>query len=266
MQMLMQTNLVYRYPIWIVACVMVGLAALATVILELGVRRFLPAESRHEYNDATAGVFSVIGVTFAVLLAFVATAAWENFNKAKAASYTEAICALDVDDALAGLAGPERMAMHGELVAYLKTVTNVEWPAQDKGQIIDYASAKLDGLIRQAIRLKPSDLADPDLHGLLLQSLIRLRDARQNRMLAAQTAVPAVVWIVTIIGGAITIAFSSFLGVANLTLHLAMACTLAISGVLVLIMILALSNPFRGDFRIPFEQVLERVQSAGAAP
>ena len=262
----MQSNLVYLYPIWEVALLMVGLAALATVILEVAVRRLMPRDKRHEHNDATAGVFSVIGVTFAVLIAFVATAAWENFNKARAASYTEAITVLDVDDALAALTVPVRAAMHDRLVAYLRTVIQIEWPAQDEGRVTDRASAQLDLLVRQAIRLKPSDIAEPGLHEMLLQALIRLRDARQDRMLAAQTAVPAVVWIVTVIGGAITIAFSSFLGVASLRLHLAMACSLAISGVLVLIMILALSNPFRVDFRIPFQQVLERVQPTAATP
>ena len=53
-------------------------------------------EFRRGHNDATAAIFSVIGVTFAVLLAFVAMLAWEHFNKAKAASYTEAALVLDV--------------------------------------------------------------------------------------------------------------------------------------------------------------------------
>jgi len=41
------------------------------------------------------------------------------------------------------------------------------------------------------------------------------------------------------------------------------------SGALVLILIIALSNPFRGDFRVsmaPFEQVLSRMQDAGGRP
>jgi hypothetical protein len=44
---------------------------------------------------------------------------------------------------------------------------------------------------------------------------------------------------------------------------------LALSGALVLIMIIALSNPFRGDFRVsaePFEHMLSRMNDAGAQP
>ena len=64
---------------------------------------------------------------------------------------------------------------------------------------------------------------------------------REQRLLAAETTIPAVVWIVTLVGGALTIAFGSFLGVPSLGMHLAMSATLAISGVLVVILIIALT-------------------------
>lgn len=267
MHLIMQPDMVYRYPIWTVAILMVGLSILGTVLLELMVRRFLSARTRREHNDATAAAFSVVGVTFAVLLAFVAMAAWENFNKAKAASYTEAALVLDVGEVLIGLDDPRGTVMQADLIGYLETVIAVEWPAQAKGQVVDGASAYLDALNRKALLFRPSSPAEINIHALLLQSLTRLRDAREDRMLAAQTTVPAIVWIVTVIGGGLTIAFSSFLGVGKLGLHLAMSCTLAVSGMLVLIMILALSNPFRGDLRVsmqPFEQVLERVHALKA--
>jgi hypothetical protein len=48
-------------------------------------------------------------------------------------------------------------------------------------------------------------------------------------------------------------------------MHLAMSAALAISGTLVLIMIIALNNPFRGDFRVsaePFEQLIAQVRGS----
>jgi hypothetical protein len=44
-----------------------------------------------------------------------------------------------------------------------------------------------------------------------------------------------------------------------------MSAVLAISGALVLIMIVALSNPFRGDFRVstdPFDEVIAQVKAS----
>jgi hypothetical protein len=266
MQFVMQPGMVYQYPLWGVALLLAGLAALGAMLFELAVHQFLSIELRRRHNDAAAAIFSVIGVTFAVLLAFVAMLAWEGFNKAKAASYAEAASVMDVYNVSVGLAGPETSQMRDDIIGYLETVVRVEWPAQAEGLIVDRGSAYLEKLNRIAIRLKPSAIAEGNLHAQLLQSLSRLWDARQQRLLAAETTIPAVVWIVTIVGGALTIAFSSFLGVPSLGMHLAMSAALAISGVLVLILIIALSNPFRGDFRVstlPFDRVLARIEAGG---
>src|SRR5580692_6228771 len=96
MQFVMQPDMVYRYPLWVVGLLSIGLAVLGAVVLELIAVRLLSVEFRRRHNDAAAAIFSVIGVTFAVLLAFVAMLAWQHFNEAKAASYAEAASVMDV--------------------------------------------------------------------------------------------------------------------------------------------------------------------------
>jgi hypothetical protein len=269
MQFVMQPGMVYQYPLWGVALLLVGLSALGAVLVDLAVDQFLSIELRPSHNDVAAAIFSVVGVTFAVLLAFVAMLAWDGFNRAKAAAYAEAAAVLDVYNAGIGLTGPQTSQMRDAVIGYLETVVRVEWPAQAEGQVVDRGKAFLEKLNTLAIGVKPSDIAVGNLHAQLLQSLARLSDAKQQRLLAAETTIPAVVWIVTIVGGALTIAFGSFLGVPSLGMHLAMSATLAVSGTLVLILIIALSNPFRGDFRVstlPFDRVLGQVEALSARP
>ena len=269
MQFVMQPDMVYRYPLWEVGLLLAGLAALGSVVLELTASRFLSVEFRRRHNDAAAAIFSIIGVTFAVLLAFVAMLAWEHFNKAKAASYAEAASILDIYNASVGFPEPESSSMRDNIVGYLETVIRLEWPAQAEGRTVEGGAAYLEKLNRMAVYLRPSSVADGNLHALLLQSLMRLWDARQERLLAGATTIPAVVWIVTMVGGGLTIAFGSFLGVPSLSMHLVMSAALAISGALVLILIIALSNPFRGDFRVstqPYDQVLAQVQASTTRP
>jgi hypothetical protein len=265
MQFVMQPGMVYDYPLWWVALLLVGLAAVGAVSLELVAHRFLSVEFRRRHNDVAAAIFSVIGVTFAVLLAFVAMLAWDGFNKAKAAAYGEAALVLEVFNVSVGFPDPEMSAMRDDLIGYLETVARVEWPAQAEGQVVDRGRAYLEKLNRLAVGLKPIGIADGNLQAQLLQSLSRLWDARERRLLAAETTIPAVVWIVTLVGGGLTIAFAAFLGVPSLGMHLAMSAMLAVSGTLVLILIIALSNPFRGDFRVstlPFDRVLAQIQAS----
>ena len=130
-------------------------------------------------------------------------------------------------------------------------VATVEWPAQAEGRMVDQDSIHLNGLNKMALTLHPSGQADGDLHSLLIQAVERLWDARQERLLAAQTTIPGIVWFVLILGGGSeAVAFGSFLGAPSLWMQLAMSAVLAASGILVLILIIALSNPFRGDFRV----------------
>jgi hypothetical protein len=260
---MMHPDMVYQFPIWAVGISLAILAVIGTILLELGVRHFVSAAFRRQHNDIAAAIFSIIGVTYAVLLAFVAMLAWDGFNKAKAASYMEAALVMDVMHAADGLPEPARANLLDGTKRYTRTVIAIEWPAQAEGHVVRAGDRLLDELQRFAFSLKPSSQADTNLHALLLQSLTRLRDARQERLLAAETTIPGIVWFVVIVGGAITIAFGSFLGAPSVRMHVSMCCLLALSGVLVLLLIIALSNPFRGDFRVstaPFDYVLSRFE------
>jgi hypothetical protein len=264
MRLVKNPDMVYQYPIWAVGLLLMGAAVLGAVLLELCSRRVLPIELRQRHNDVAAAIFSIIGVTYAVLLAFVAMLAWQGFNRAKAASYAEATLIGDVYNLSAGLADPEKSSIRNEIFGYARHVATFEWPAQAEGRMVDQDSIYLNGLNKMALTLHPSGQADGDLHLLLIQAIERLWDARQERLLAAQTTIPGIVWFVLIVGGALTVAFGSFLGAPSLRMKLAMSAVLAASGALVLILIIALSDPFRGDFRVstaPFEHVLSRMEA-----
>jgi hypothetical protein len=264
MRFVMNPNMAYQYPIWAVGLLLVGAAVFGAMLLELCARQLLPIELRQRHNDVAAAIFSIIGVTYAVLLAFVAMLAWDGFNRAKAASYSEATLIGDVYNLSAGFADPEKSSIRNEIFGYARRVATVEWPAQAEGRMVDQDSIYFNRLNTMALTLHPSGQADGGLRSLLIRAIERLWHARQERLLAAQTTIPGIVWFVLIAGGALTVAFGSFLGAPSLWMQLAMSAVLAASGALVLILIIALSNPFRGDFRVstaPFEQVLSRMES-----
>ena len=122
--------------------------------------------------------------------------------------------------------------------------------AGTRGATVAEASTSLVHLAQTAFHLRPDNIADGNLHALLLDDINKLSNARRERLLAARTPIPAILWFVLISGGIITVAFASFLGAPKLWMHLAMSSLLAISGAMVLLVIIALSNPFRGDFRV----------------
>src|ERR1700723_705486 len=122
MRFVMNPDMVYQYPIWAAGLLLVGAAVFGAVLLELCARWLLPIELRRRHNDVAAAILSIIGVTYAVLLAFVAMLAWESFNKAKAASYTEAALVEDVYNLSAGYADPQKSSIRNAVLGYVQRV------------------------------------------------------------------------------------------------------------------------------------------------
>jgi len=262
---MMGAHAIAGLPIWLAGVLMTCLAVGGAFAVELVARRLIPIRLRQDHNDVSAAMFAVIGTTYAVLLAFVAMLAWEGFNKAQVVTDSEASLVQNVYQLIDGLSGPEMPAMRGDIVAYANAVVRVEWPAQAVGLAVPENEPHLSHLTTTALHLRPDNVADGDLHTLLLGDLGRLGAARRERLFAARTPIPAILWFVLIAGGSLTVGFASFLGAPSLRMHLAMSSLLAISGALVLLAIVALSNPFRGDFQVspePFEQVLAQMKSS----
>jgi hypothetical protein len=260
---MMSPQAIAGLPIWLSGLLILGAAVAGAVAIELAARRLIDIDLRRDHNVVSASIFAVIGTTYAVMLAFVAMLAWEGFNKAEAITDTEASLVENVYRLVDGLSGPEMPEMRSDIVAYADAVLTREWPAQAAGRPVMEDEPHLSRLIATTLHLRPDNVADADVHTLLLNDLGQLSAARRERLFAARTPIPSILWAVLVAGGALTVAFASFLGSPSVGMHLAMSSLLALSGGLILLAIVALSNPFRGDFRVspePFDQVLAHMR------
>lgn len=248
---MMRPDMVYGLPTWLQALTIIGTAVLGAMLLELTARHFIRQEVRQRHNDVAAAMFGVIGTTFAVLLAFVVMLTFEGYGAARNAVASEAAVAREVADAAAGLPAPVRTDVRHGLTSYLNLVMGAEWSAQAAGQENDSAEAALAALNSQAVLVRPASPGEAAYHAALIAALARLQEARAVRQATAANQVPSIVWTVVLLGGVLTVAAGSFLGAPSLAMHMAMSATLAASGALVVVLIVALSQPYRGDFRIP---------------
>src|SRR4028118_578863 len=72
-------------------------AVMLVAVLGLeAVQRLVPAERRQEHNDVAGFIYAVVGVIYAVLLALVVIAVWEEHEEAKATVREEANGLADV--------------------------------------------------------------------------------------------------------------------------------------------------------------------------
>ena len=69
--------------------VVFAVCLVAVAGLEL-VQRLVPAEKRQEHNDVAGFLYAVVGVVYAVLLALLVIAVWEQYQKARKTVESEA--------------------------------------------------------------------------------------------------------------------------------------------------------------------------------
>ena len=78
----MLANWVYKYPnLDRRQCRRRGLFVLVSCIGLAIVQRLVPVKIRRSHNDIVGFTIAVVGVVYAVLLAFIAVATWETFRK-----------------------------------------------------------------------------------------------------------------------------------------------------------------------------------------
>jgi hypothetical protein len=126
---MMSPRAVAELPLWQSGLLLTGGAVIGAMIVEWTARKLIPHEVRVEHNAVVSTVFTVVGTTYAVLLAFVAMLALEGYNKAEAVTGHEASLVEDVFELMSALNGPGPEGMRQDIVAYTPHVVADEWPA-----------------------------------------------------------------------------------------------------------------------------------------
>ena len=229
------------------------------------VQRLVPPARRQEYNDVAGFIYAVLGVAYAVLLGLMVVAVWQDWQAAKDTATEEA----NELAAVFWLAHylPESQARDVQELArsYARVVIQEEWPLMRQGKASPKAWELLDELRGSIGALHPTTDAQVVLYDHELQRIHELGDARRARLLKADEGLPAILWVVLLLGGAIVVSFTYLFGLRSTTVHTLMVAALALSIGLVLFTIGALDYPFRGDVRIgpdAFQFVLERFEQS----
>ena len=243
---------------------LVGSMAAASVLGLALVHAFVPRALRSAHNEVAGSAIAVVGVVYAVLLAFIAVAVWEDFEKAGALVETEANLVGNLYRDTVGLPEPLATGLRHSLFVYAETVAQDEWPALAAGRVEDAAGWQLlDRFHLSLAGLHPSEPGLLAIEAEMLRNLNALYDARRGRFRAAEVGLPPILWWNLLAGASLTILFSYLFGVPNFAMHGVMVALLGASIALVLSLIILLDNPFRGPNHVsaaPFVRLVETVE------
>jgi Protein of unknown function (DUF4239) len=214
-----------------------------------------------------------LGVIYAVLLALVLIAVWEEYELASETVEQEANAAADIFWLADRLPEPRGTHLQELVRSYAEEVVHREWPLMEQGRTPlmrqergTPAGWTLIDEIRQNIQnFEPRTQAEEQLYAEGLDQVDTLSDARRMRLVAAEEGVPAVLWSVLVFGGIAAVSFTYLFGLESTWAHRLMVGTLAAVIGLVLFTVGAMEYPFSGGARIgteAFELILERFETS----
>jgi hypothetical protein len=248
----------------VLIAVLVSLAGLALV------RRIVPISKLAEHTEVAGYVYAVIGVIYAVVLALVVIAAWEDYRDARDAVTNEASAVLNLARVANGWPAADRDAVESALIDYARHVVDDEWPAMARGDFGPTADIVTVNRLWQALNEADASAATKSAsYEIALQQLGNLGEARRNRMLLGEESLPVSMAAILIIGAVVTVGFAYLFAVENGRTHALMITSLTVLVVLLLLLQFQLEMPFQGVSAIeptPMRLVLAELESASGIP
>jgi len=228
----------------------VGTAVLISLAVLWLIRRRLEKHEHRPSNDVMGFVYATIGVIYGVILGFVVITVWQEFEDATARTDQEALTVANLIRLSPGLPESSRAEAQQTLMDYLNIVVTNEWPQMEAAQPLgDEGIQKINTLWNIYAQAQAENTNSAYFSEGLVQ-LTKLGTLRRERALTANESLPAMLWIVLVAGGALTVVFAGGFSVESWGLHAWMVAALAALIALLLLLVVEMNQPFRGDIQV----------------
>jgi protein-S-isoprenylcysteine O-methyltransferase Ste14 len=260
----------YSHPLWEVGLLVIGIWTGVSLLGLVVFHRFVDVSMRHKDTETVGLTFAIVAVVYAVLIAVIVVGVWETFAKSDEIATAEAnkLSNLVLDSA--GLPAAVAAGVHADLDQYTQLVVKSEWPSQQAGQqdeaVYEPGWTVLGRLSSRLAVFEPATMGQNTIKGEMLHTVNDLIKARRSRILAAGAHLPAVVWQILLIAGAVAVFYSYLFGAHSFGLHLTITGLIAASIALIFVLIIALDYPFRGDVSVSDEAFTSIETNFNGAP
>ena len=244
-------------PLWVTGLLLVILPTVAAAWALIWIRKRVGLEHLSSNNEVAGFKFAVVGVIYAVLLAFAVIVVWERYNEAEMTVVGEAGAASTLYRLAAG-PNPEAVATRNALSNYLRLAMTLDWPQMAHEKDSAEVNRALDELYAAARGLTEGGSLTVSTQVAMYNQLDEITRARRTRMHLAVGIVPVVLWQALILGGILTVGFTFFFGTANLKAQVLMTSILSLIVFMGLFVIVAIDHPFTGPVHVHVD-ALERV-------
>ncbi len=240
--------------LFVVVFVAISLACLYLV------KRFCKSFLFNEVTDYGQIFASAIGVMFALILAFVAVATWQNYNKVDDDVIREANSLHNVYRNLGAYPEPFRSKMQELIRHYVQYVIKDEWPKQAQALQDETAHKLITQINATILSFYPSDNREIALHQETMRIVSEYRALRHGRIIGGRPNITPSMWITLIGGTIIYLIFLCFFDIPCFKHHAFMIGMFGAFVALVYCLLIVYNFPFTDPGAIssePFQKLIE---------
>ena len=235
------------------------LLAVAGLVL---VRYLVPSTLLKSRGEATNAIHQAIGIVYGVAIGFTILVVWQHLDTAQATTQREASDVEAIYRHADQLHESDGNRVQELSRSYAEVVVEEEWPLLAHGQASPQAQNTVDELRDSIQKLDPQTMGEQALYARMLTNVDELEENRGLRLLQSNEGVPPFLWIVLVITGIITVAFTYLFEIERPRMHMLLVASLTVVVALSLYTVRVIEHPFVGDVQASpeaFEMVLDRI-------
>jgi hypothetical protein len=234
----------------------VGLSVVLFVVMD----KVWAWDKRHQHNDVTGWQLGILGTTYAVILGFMLYAVWTEFDNATQNVELEANGLVNVYRLADGLPEATRDEVQKLAKSYANVAIEKEWPAMERGEVPHDTGAVGWKLSKVLIAAPGTSRMENLAQDHAITEVDAVSNYRRTRLLESTTSLPAVLWLVLIVGGVLTIVSSCMFGSQNRFLHGVQVVFFSLLIALVLLAIADINKPFQGSVHVGDEAFVRALE------
>jgi hypothetical protein len=229
---------------------LVTAATLISLIGLLVIRRVLHSRNLISSHDVGGYLLSVVGTIYAVILGLIVVDAMGKFQEARQTTERESSALADILLLSNQLPSKHRARIEELTQAYVDRVLVDEWPILDYGRYAPSARHAAIELIDTVAAFEPQTNKEHEIYSSELAAVTELWNCRRSRTNTAAHGVPALEWVILLVGAVITVAFTYFFRLDSLKIQMAMTAMVAMTIALCLYLVLMFGYPYSGELKI----------------
>jgi ABC-type multidrug transport system fused ATPase/permease subunit len=249
----------YLIPNWLL-CVIMLLTFTGVSMLGLWLTRPWVRSFRSHHNEIVGFFMGGVGITYAVLLAMIAVAAWSNYTIVEGMVAQEADVTSEIFRKLELFPHPCRDNLCVMLHDSTAAVVSTEWPAMQHGNTDKRALLMATELFDAVRSFTPESETERKLQSEVLDRLDTLHAVRRNRTQAGSNGLAPVLWLVVIAGALLNILLSYLFQIENHRLHQTLTAVFSLSLGIIVYLIASLDHPLWGEVSVSPEPLASVVE------